>query len=68
MIELVLVYCLSSSPDRCLERREELEAPVNLFSCSMRAQVLAQEYLEGHPAYRLLRFRCEKDHPRESPA
>lgn len=68
MIELVLVYCLSNSPDRCLERREPLEAPVNMMSCTMRAQTTAQEYLESHPLYRLVRFRCEQDKPQERPA
>jgi len=68
MIELVLVYCLSNSPDRCLEKREALEAPVNMISCTMRAQNSAQEYLQTHPLYKLASWRCEQDKPREEPA
>lgn len=68
MIELVLVYCLNTSPDRCLERREALVEPVDMMSCTVRAQSVAQEYLVTHPLYRLSRFRCERDHPAESPA
>ena len=68
MIELVLVYCLNAAPDRCLERREAMDEPANMISCSMRAQSYAQEYLELHPTYRLARYRCEMDKPRESPA
>ncbi len=68
MIELVLIYCLNNTPDRCLERREALVEPVNMMSCTMRAQSVAQEYLEMHPTYRLSRFRCELDKPHESPA
>src|SRR5579875_2279966 len=55
MIELVLVYCLNSSPDTCLERRQPLVPPVNMMSCQMGAQTAAQEYLEMHPRYRLAR-------------
>lgn len=68
MIELVLVYCLSASPDRCLERREALVPPVNLMSCTMSAQTTAQDYISSHPLYRLASWRCEIDKPRESPA
>ena len=68
MIELVLVYCLNASPDRCLERREALVPPANMMSCTIRAQTTAQEYLEMHPLYRLAGFRCEQDKPREIPS
>ncbi len=68
MIELVLVYCLSSSPDRCVERREALVPPVDMMSCTMRAQMTATDYLEAHPTYRLAGFRCEIDKPRELPS
>jgi hypothetical protein len=68
MIELVLVYCLTAAPDRCLERREPLEPPMSLIACSLTAQTSAQDYVRSHPAYRLKAWRCEQDKPRESPA
>lgn len=68
MIELVLVYCLSDLPDRCLEKREALEAPVSMIACTMRAQNSAQEYLHTHPLYKLAAWRCEQDKPREEHA
>lgn len=68
MIELVLVYCLTDAPDRCLERREALVPPVNMMSCTMRAQNSAQEYVQAHPLYRLSAWRCEQDKPREEHA
>ncbi len=68
MIELVLVYCLATSPDRCLERREPLEPPMSLIACSLSAQTMALDYVRSHPAYRLKGWRCEIDKPRESPA
>ncbi len=68
MIELILVYCLSNAPDRCLERREALDHVGSAIECTMRAQNVAQAYIQSHPAYRLKGWRCEVDTPRESPA
>jgi len=68
MIDLILVYCLVASPDKCLERREVLDSVVDMTTCTMRAQTSAQDYLLTHPLYRLSRWRCEKDKPREEPA
>lgn len=68
MIELVLVYCLSSAPDRCLERREILDHVGSAIECTIRAQNVAQEYVVAHPAYQLKGWRCEVDKPRETPA
>ena len=68
MIELVLVYCLSSEPDRCTERREMLDNVSNPIECIMRAQNMAQAYLATHPAHQLRGWRCERDKPREIPA
>ncbi|MBV8916072.1 MAG: hypothetical protein JOZ05_23925 [Acetobacteraceae bacterium] len=68
MIDLVLIYCLNTAPDRCLERRQPLEAAANLIQCTLGAQTMAQDYLRSHPAYSLRGWRCEMDKPRESPA
>jgi hypothetical protein len=68
MIELVLVYCLSDVPDRCVERREALSENITPMQCTIDAQQRAQVYLASHPLYRLVRWRCEVDKPREQPA
>ena len=57
MIELVIVYCLSAAPDRCVERRTEMENS-GPMACTMTAQTLAQQYLATHPAYRMSGWRC----------
>ncbi len=44
MIELVLVYCLSTAPDRRMERRE-VRAGGSPIECTMKAQAIAQEYV-----------------------
>lgn len=68
MIDLVLVYCLSAAPDRCVERREPLRENVSPIECVIDAQQRAQRYVSSHPKYRLASWRCEVDKPRESPA
>ena len=68
MIELVLVYCLLDAPDRCVERRETLDGSTSALQCTIEAQQYARAYLEGHPKYRLARWRCEIDKPVEKPA
>lgn len=68
MIELVLMFCLASEPDRCLDPRDLREEVGNPIACMVRAQTLAQEYLQTHRSLRLEGWRCEIDHPRENPA
>ncbi len=58
MLTLVLVVCLSAAPNIC---REE-EPPVTVvspMSCVMQGQLLALEWLEDHPKWRLASWRCE---------
>ncbi len=68
MIELVLVYCLSDTPNRCVERREPMGLNASAFECTMSAQRQALEYVEAHPKYRLTSWRCEVDRPQQQPA
>ena len=68
MIELVLVYCLATEPDRCLERREVREQVGSPIECALKAQTTGQSYVVSHPNYRLSGWRCEVDRPREVPA
>ena len=67
MIELVLVFCLSDTPDRCTEKREAFTEYANPMQCTMSAQQHAQEYLAAHPRYMLAKWRCEVDKPHDRP-
>ncbi len=68
MIALVLVYCLSSQPTHCVERREPLGPEASAMQCTMSAQIVAQEYVDEHPTYRLSAWRCEVNKPEQRPA
>ena len=68
MIDLILVYCMLDTPDRCVEKRAMVDAMQSMNACMFSAQGVAQEYVRLHPGYALNGFRCEQDHPREEPA
>lgn len=68
MIELVLVYCLVADAQRCMERRESVGRELSAIECIVTAQQYGQQWVDGHPQWRLAGWRCERDRPRESPA
>ncbi len=68
MIVLVIVYCLASDANRCIEKRLPMENFSTPAGCTMAGQQRAQEYLATHPEYRMKSFRCEMDVPRQQHA
>lgn len=53
---LLLVYCLSSAPDRCITQRHPVDG--SQMGCLVQAQREAAEWLEARPGYELRRFVC----------
>ncbi len=51
-----------------MERREPIGDDAMALACTVRAQQIAQEYIEVHPQWRLKGWRCEKDMPARAPA
>ena len=68
VIQLVIVYCLIANAANCMEARPAFERPLTPMSCMMNAQLLAQQYVAEHPEWRLARWRCELNVPRQNPA
>ena len=66
MIELIIVYCLSSDTKTCIEKRVPLDSFTSPMGCTMSGQQRAQEYLREHPAYALKSWRCEINMPRQT--
>jgi hypothetical protein len=66
MTALVLVFCLQSAPGQCIEERPV--ADLDPRACMMQAQNYAVNWLVDHPKWRLSRWRCEKNVPRQQPA
>ena len=57
MIELVLLVCLSGTPNACREERPGYEG-LSMTSCMTQGQMLAARWLLEHPALTLSRWRC----------
>jgi hypothetical protein len=57
MITLILVVCLTGSPDTC----KEVTAPadLSLTQCMMYGQPIAAEMLRDMPKYELKGWRCQ---------
>ena len=68
MLELVLVYCLISDAQTCVEKRQPFMTDMTPDSCMKDAQTYAEQYLETHPQWRLASWRCELDVPHDDPA
>jgi hypothetical protein len=58
MITLVLVVCLSTTPDSCREERPIVDVS-SPMSCMLQGQHYAIEWLEEHPKWHLSQWRCE---------
>ena len=63
MTELVLVFCLMSSPTSYREERPQL-AGLSPMGCVMQGQIVAQEWLADHPKWTFKAWRCEQNLPR----
>lgn len=58
IVQLVLVVCLSATPDVC---REALPpGNFSMLGCAIQGQVLAQEWLDEHPKWQLRGWRCRR--------
>src|SRR5689334_5994505 len=66
MVQLVLIFCLATSPGSCREERPILEQ-LSLMSCMVQGQQIAQDWLADHPKWTLSRWRCENNIPRQRP-
>ncbi|HJT07897.1 MAG TPA: hypothetical protein VJ747_13275 [Stellaceae bacterium] len=64
MAELVLVFCLLSSPTSCQEERPALEQ-MSLKACITEGQFYAADWLAEHPKWTLSGWRCERNVPRQ---
>ena len=68
MIELVLVFCMVGTPDRCIERNEPMADAMSQIACVSMGQQIGQEYLREHPNWRLVNWRCQDSVRHQEPA
>jgi hypothetical protein len=58
MISLILVVCLSATPDICREEPSRVEITTPMV-CLIQGQQIAAEWIEEHPKWRLQGWRCQ---------
>lgn len=58
MMTLILVVCLSATPNVCKEERPIVEA-MSPMGCMVQGQQIVAEWVEEHPKWRLSEFRCQ---------
>jgi hypothetical protein len=51
---LVMIVCLATAPDICEERTPTVDG----ISCLMQGQLVAAQWLDEHPKWRLKGWRC----------
>lgn len=60
MLQLVLIYCLQATPQRCVEDRPALALFSVPIACLLAGQQAAAPWLAMHPKYILKDVRCER--------
>lgn len=68
MVQLVMTFCLLANNGSCIEQRPMLDGIHGPMGCLAAAQPLAAEFVRGHPAFRLVAWRCEIGKPVEKSA
>ncbi len=66
-IALLITFCLSGQPDRCVER-SDFDGPASVVECLIAGQQAGAQWVADHPAYIMRSFRCRLGCGRERAA
>jgi hypothetical protein len=58
MITLVLIVCLSTTPDVCHEERPPIDV-ASPMACLVQGEIMAAQWMEEHPKWELHGWRCQ---------
>ena len=58
-IEIVLTVCALSAPDHCEDQHLQFAAQMSLNQCAMTAQPYIAQWINEHPKWKAVRWRCE---------
>ena len=59
LIEIVLTVCALSLPDHCEEQHLQFSSDISLKQCTMTAQPYIAQWINEHPKWVAVRWRCE---------
>ncbi len=58
MLELVLIVCLASAPDKCQTIYLREDRPVSMMQCLFNGAKQAAQWIEENPGYVVKRWNC----------
>jgi hypothetical protein len=59
MIALLITFCLSAQPDRCMERAD-FDAMTSVEECILTGQQAGAQWVSEHPAWVMRTFSCRR--------
>ncbi len=59
MMTIILSACLVSDPAVCKDYRLPLEGEMSTTQCAMSAPPYFAQWMEEHPAWRVMRWKCQ---------
>lgn len=58
MMTIILSACLIADPSRCQDFRVPITVDMDPIHCTMRAPPYFAQWIEEHPAWRVVRWKC----------
>jgi hypothetical protein len=68
MIDLVVLVCLLSAPDDCLERRLPAPHGTGIVGCMTGSAPMLAQLVAADPSWKVVRWRCEMAWPGDARA
>jgi hypothetical protein len=65
LIELIVTVCALAQPDRCEEQHLQFAWSGSLQQCVMSAPPYIAQWIDQHPKWIAVRWRCEYPHTKE---
>ena len=66
MIELIVSVCALSHPDQCQDQHLKFASSMPLRQCVMSAPPYLAQWINEHPQWLIVRWRCEHPGSREA--
>ena len=65
MIEIIVTVCALAQPSQCDEQHLQYAWQGSLRQCTMGAQPYLAQWINEHPKWSIVRWRCETAHMRD---
>jgi hypothetical protein len=66
LIELIVTVCAVAQPNQCEDQHLQFESNGSAYQCVMAAPPYIAKWIDEHPKWRAVRWRCEHPGQRET--